>query len=302
MTFSRCLRRPHRHRPLPASVSPSAPWQARTRRCRQTSRSESLAQIWIYPADCQSLGRGEASRRSSAPGSLLSAVSGGLRALCKVAAPRLARGLEAFVCRSTPGNQGAQRQLQVRPRGDPGDSELGHRGLNFPFGRMGTGADSATELGPAGPARFRISTWELHASARERILAPGIRSARSRTQTHPWDARTTGCTSLAPSASVSTSAQWGRRLLSPSPSTSPTGQGVPGDRGWSLAGLPAVFGQEAWPCCWVTREVGRCCSEICVRLVHQATIPRPGASELRAVPGCLTQVFPFYTSLYCRAG
>lgn len=26
--------------------------------------------------------------------------------------------------------------------------------------------------------------------------------------------------------------------------------GVPGDRGWSLAGLQAVFGQEVWPCCF----------------------------------------------------
>lgn len=58
------------------------------------------------------------SRRSSALGSLPSAVSGGLRALCKAAAPRLARGLEVFVCRSTPGNQGAQWLLQVRPRGE----------------------------------------------------------------------------------------------------------------------------------------------------------------------------------------
>lgn len=60
----------------------------------------------------------------------------------------------------------------------------------------------------------------------------------------------------------------------PSPGTSPTGQGSRGDRGVVLGGAAGGVWQEAWPCCLVTREVGHCCSEICVRLGHQATTPR----------------------------
>lgn len=237
------------------------------------------------------------SRRSSAPGSLPSAVSGALRALCKAAAPRLARGLEAFVCRSTPGNQGAQWQLQVRPRGEIQETRYSAIGDSVSpsggWGREGTALPNWVLVDPRGFGSLRGSSTRARGNGswlqESGALGPGPR------RTHPWDARTTGCPSLAPSASVSTSAHWGRRLLSPSPSTSATGQGSLGTGGGSLAGRQAVFGQEAWPCCWVTREVGRCCSEICVRLGHQATIPRPGASELRAVPGCLTQVF---SSLY----
>lgn len=159
-------------------------------------------------------------------------------------------------------------------RGEPGDVELGFRGLSFPLGRMGTGAGSAAGLGPAGPARLRISTWELHARARGRIVAPGVRSARSPTQPHPWDAGTTGCPGPAPSASISTSAQWGRGLRSSKPRHLAYRAGVPGDRGVVLGGAAGGVWQEAWPCCLVTREVGHCCSEICVRLGHQATTPR----------------------------
>lgn len=86
------------------------------------------------------------------------------------------------------------------------EEELGLRGLSFPFGRMGTGADIAAGLCLAGPAKLGISTWELHARARGRIVAPGVRSVRSQTQPHPRDGGTAGCPGPSPSASVSTSA------------------------------------------------------------------------------------------------
>lgn len=65
-------------------------------------------------------------------------------------------------------------------RGERVDQALGLRGLSFPFGKMGTGADIAAGLGPTGPAQLRISTWEPHALARARIVAPGVLGVRSR--------------------------------------------------------------------------------------------------------------------------
>jgi hypothetical protein len=173
--------------------------------------------------------------RSSAPEARPSVLSDGLRALCKADTPRLARGLEAFVCRSTPGNQGARCQLQVRLGQElQGGVKLNLWGLSFPFGRVGTRADSAEGLGPAGPTRLQISPRGSATLARGRIVALGVWSARS--PAAPWDAATPGRPSPAYPASVSTSAQWGRGLLCPAPVHPLPGKG-PGGLGVVIGGV-----------------------------------------------------------------
>lgn len=77
---------------------------------------------------------------------------------------------------------------------------------------------------------------------------------------------------------------------------------VPGDRGWSLAGLWTVFGKEAWPCCLVTREVGRCSSGICVRLVYPATTPGPSSLRTSRRPGMPNASFLFLFFLFILSG
>lgn len=109
------------------------------------------------------------------PGARPSAISDGLRALCKAGTPRLARGLEAFVCRSTPGNQGAWCLLQVRlGRRLVGGVKLSLWGLSFPFGRVRTRANNAAGLAPEGPARLQISPRGSYTRARGPIVALGV--------------------------------------------------------------------------------------------------------------------------------
>lgn len=180
--------------------------------------------------------------RSSAPEARPSVVSDGLRALCKADTPRLARGLEAFVCRSTPGNQGARCQLQVRLGQElQGGVKLNLWGLSFPFGRVGTRADSAEGLGPAGPTRLQISPRGSATRAWGRIVALGVWSARSRTQPHPGTPRHPDAL-VQPIQPQSPPPRSGGVGFSVQPQYIPYQARVLGDWGWSLAGLPAVFG------------------------------------------------------------
>ena len=226
---------------------------------------------------------GEASE-TPPPGGRTPPVRGGSRGFCKKSPPRPAPGLEAFVCRSTPGNHPARwlpaGETRGGARGGSGAGSGPSLGLSFSVGGMGR-ERRQHRWAPIhrDGAALDLSHVEI-SREREGDRSPlweweGVLDRRSDPSPNPAGCEFPQSAPSGLSLHLRTLGALALFRCLRQGLVAGDGRGPEGIWRWSLAGPRVVFGLEVWSGSCGYGEVGLLCPGICVRFTHPATARAP---------------------------